>query len=677
MATARWQERREYRSVTGWSKTGPVAGPKPELRPVLRPHGLISHAWRWGAGVISAGAGLVSILSYTHSMKAKFGPDSVAVSGLAAVRWVGVTPALDTATSIGDTINLAVTATDPRGNALVGVPTVWSSTDSIVATVDSAGTVVARSAGTAAIVVTVGNKAARSQVVVRQLPAEIRIVGDSILRLPEGERVLAVAFVADARRQRILGLRVKWRSADPSIAAVDSIGNVSGTAVGRTAFTAAYENMVAQLATEVYPVPASLTLLGGDGQRAPAGRRVPNPVAVQVVSRSGRPIEGVPVRFALDDAAGIADPQTGASDTKGIVRATWTLGALPGRQSLRVTADGIASHTVVTAEAEPVGANTRLSQVTENLEGPASGSLAEPIVVRVTDSSGIALGDVPVAWSADDEGSIVASESRTDSLGEARARWTLGPKSGPQRAYVQVGSPRAVPRFVVKASALAGRAATAELVGTTKREGSVSKVLKPLIELRVFDKAKNPVPGVTVTLAPAHGSVDDSVLTTDSVGRVLVSWTLGRAAGLHRMAARVDGIERPVEISARARPAAPANLAFVEPKPGTANRAVQSLDADLTDAYGNPVADQPVVFSTKHGTVNPARVMTDARGRAHTRWTPGSKTGERSLTAAVRGTEARASFVLKASEPATPAKKPTPVKKELPAKKTVIKRATQ
>src|SRR5687767_15412082 len=117
---ARWLERREYRSVTGWSKTGPVAGPKPDLRPVLRPHGLISHAWRWGAGVISAGAGLVSILSYTHSMKVKYDPDSVSVRGLAAVRWVGVTPALDTASSIGDTINLAVTATDPRGNALLG-----------------------------------------------------------------------------------------------------------------------------------------------------------------------------------------------------------------------------------------------------------------------------------------------------------------------------------------------------------------------------------------------------------------------------------------------------------------------------------------------------------------------------------------------------------------------------
>ena len=645
--------------------------------PVLRPHGLISHAWRWGAGVISAGAGLVSILSYTHSIKAKFDPDSVAVSGLAAVRWVGVTPTVDTARSIGDTINLAVTATDPRGNALQGAPTVWTTSDSIVASVDSAGSVVARSAGTAAIVVTVGRKSATAHVVVRQRPAEVRIVGDTVLRVPEGERAQAVAYVADTRRQKILGLTVRWRSADPSVAAVDSVGNVTGTAPGRTTFTATHEGLVTQVPAEVYPVPASLTLLGGDGQRAPAGRRVTNPVAVQVVSRSGRPIEGVPVRFVLPEGAGETDPQAGSSDAQGIVRASWTLGGLPGRQSLAVSAEAIASHTVITAEAEPVGVNTRLAQVTETLEGPAGEALAELALVRVTDSSGVALGDVPVAWSADDGGSVVASESRTDSLGEARARWTLGPKSGAQRAYVQVGNPRAVPRFVVRATAQAGRAATAAVVAVAKREGSVSQVLKPLVELRVLDRAKNPVPGVPVTLLPAHGSVDDSILTTDSTGRVMVSWTLGRTAGLHRMTARVEGIERPIEISARARPAAPANLAFVEPKAGTANRAVQSLDADLTDAYGNPVADKPVVFSTRFGSVSPARVMTDARGRAHTRWTPGSKVGDRTLLAAVKGTEARATFVLKAPEPATPVKRVVPSKKEAPARKPAVKRAAR
>jgi len=70
-----------------------------------------------------------------------------------------------------------------------------------------------------------------------------------------------------------------------------------------------------------------------------------------------------------------------------------------------------------------------------------------------------------------------------------------------------------------------------------------------------------------------------------------------------------------------------------------------------------------VVFSTKFGNVSPARVMTDARGRAHTRWTPASKVGKRTLLAAVKGSDARATFALEPpeivikSKPAVPAKK--------------------
>ncbi|HEY0351873.1 MAG TPA: Ig-like domain-containing protein, partial [Gemmatimonadales bacterium] len=416
--------------MTGWSKSAEAVGSKPAIKG-LRPHGLISNAWRWGAGVISAGAGLVSILSYTHALKSKFEADSLA-AGTLAVRWVRVTPMADTAASIGDTIQLAVTATDSRGNALLGAPTLWNSADTSVAEVDSAGTVVARGNGATFVTVTVGAKSARAQVVVRQKPVELRVMNDSVLRMPEADRRRAKARLVDARGHEVPSYAAKWRSADASIAAVDSLGNASGIAPGRTTFTATLDGMIAQLGVEVYPVPASLTLLSGDGQRAPAGRRVAQPVTVQVVSRSGRPIPGIPVRFGPEEGAGRVEPQADSSDAQGIARASWTLGGFPGRQSLSVSAEGVANPTVVTAEAEPVAANTRVAQVSEHLEGPAGATLAELVTVRVTDTSGVAMVDVPVAWSAGDDGSIAAAEARTDSLGEARARWTLGPRSGGQ-----------------------------------------------------------------------------------------------------------------------------------------------------------------------------------------------------------------------------------------------------
>src|SRR5689334_5236035 len=191
MGMEKWRERKGCPSVTGWSRREPIPGSKPALPRTLRPHGVISSAWRWGAGVISAGAGLVSILSYTHSIKSKMdGIDSVASEGLAhaSVRWIGISPTVDTATAIGDTIQLAVTATDARGNALLGAPTVWNSSDTMVATVDSAGTVIASGSGATAILVTIGGKTARARVFVRQRAAELRVIGDSQFRAAEGSR---------------------------------------------------------------------------------------------------------------------------------------------------------------------------------------------------------------------------------------------------------------------------------------------------------------------------------------------------------------------------------------------------------------------------------------------------------------------------------------------------------
>jgi Big-like domain-containing protein len=660
--------------VTGWSKVEPAVGSKAGIAPALRrPHGLISNAWRWAAGVISAGAGLVSILSYTHSIKAKLdGTDSLATDAMAhaLVRWVRISPAVDTASSVGDTIQLAVTATDARGNALLGAPTVWSVTDTAVASVDSAGTVVTRGGGATAIMVTIGGKSARTYVYVKQVPTGIKVPGDSLFRIAEGEHARTTAQVVDARGHEIPGVSARWRSVDPSIAAVDSLGNVSGFAPGKTSFTATYAGLVGQLSVEVYPVPASITVLSGDGQHAPAGRKVSQPVLVQVVSRSGRPIEGVPVRFILDDAAGRVEPATDSSDAQGIVRTSWTLGGSAGRQALSIIAVGVANPATLTAEAEPVAADTRIAVVSEQHEARVGTALPQPVSVRVTDSSGVALVDVPVAWAAGDDGTIVASESRTDSLGEAHARWTLGAKAGTQHAYLQVGSARAMPRFVVEATGLAGAAATISLLNGKKYEGVVGAVLKPMPEIRVVDKAGNPVPGVPVTLIGASGSVADSAPVTDSTGRVRITWTLGRTVGMQRLTARAEGVEPVVDLTARAKAAAPANLTFVSPKPGMALRAIQSLDVDLTDAYGNPVADQPVVFSTTSGSVSPARVMTDTRGRAHTRWTPAPKAAKRTLSAAVRGTEARATFVL---EPP-----PQPVVKSVPPaqKKVSVKRAS-
>ena len=94
--------------------------------------------------MLSGGAALVSILSYTSSA-------GIAVPGVpsAASRAHSVTvaPALDTAAAVGDTIQLAAVITDSGGTVLAGVAPTWTSGDPSIAEVSPAGTVAIRGRG--------------------------------------------------------------------------------------------------------------------------------------------------------------------------------------------------------------------------------------------------------------------------------------------------------------------------------------------------------------------------------------------------------------------------------------------------------------------------------------------------------------------------------------------------
>ena len=124
------------------------------------------------------------------------------------------------------------------------------------------------------------------------------------------------------------------------------------------------------------------------------------------------------------------DPSVGSTDADGRVRAGWTLGAMPGRQRLYVSVDHVDSALVVVAEAEPVAGNTKAAQIGDAPTAVAGGALPDQIGLRLTDSTGRALSDIPLAWVALDGGSVNSAASRTVSLGEARARWTLGTTAG-------------------------------------------------------------------------------------------------------------------------------------------------------------------------------------------------------------------------------------------------------
>jgi hypothetical protein len=512
----------------------------------------VHHVVSLGAKLVTAAAALATVLGYVHSV----GLDGSATRrtiGTFGAAWIGLFPAVDTLWAIGDTVHLAATVTDRHGTALVGATIRWSSTDSSIAAVTD-GQVVARRGGTATIVSAVGDLLARAVVVVHPRVAALHLASDSAVDVAEGE-TRTVSLRATDARGHLLGFadqRVAWRSGDTLVVVVDSGGHITGVSAGRSTVSASVGGVSAMMPISVVAEPGVLSVVGGAGQDGPAGTTLPSPVVVRLTSRRGRPLGGVPIRFRRLDAGGASELTTAATDADGKARASWRLGDFPGPQRLIAAVDGLDSTASLTADAEPVAANTRILLVHDAQQAAIATALPEHVEIRLTDSTGRPLADVPVRWETLDSGTVTAGGARSDSVGAADAIWVLGPVAGRQRLRVSVGNGRLVKPAVVHAVAVAGPATTIRVVSGSGQHATSGTVLAKPIAVRIADAAGNPVPGVRVALTLSGGTVADSAPVTDSLGLVRSRWTLPSTthADTFHLLARVDGIVQPADVAA-------------------------------------------------------------------------------------------------------------------------------
>jgi Bacterial Ig-like domain (group 1) len=401
---------------------------------------------------------------------------------------------------------------------------------------------------------------------------------------------------------------------------------------------------------------ATLGILSGAGQRGPAGRSQAEPIVLLVLSRGGLPVPSSSVALTAEE--GSIEPSSGVTDKTGRLRANWTLGPRPGPQRLRARVLALDSTVTITAEADPVPGNTRVELVGAPPTGDVGAALEDPVVVRVTDSAGTPLPDIPVKLTVLDRGSVSAAAERTDSLGRVSAKWVLGPRSGPQRLRVEVGNPRTLPPFTVSGTALPGPAAAIAIKSGLRVAGIAGRPLPQPVIVTAVDAGGNPVLEATVRVHPRHGSVTDTAPKLDTQGRAMVQWTLGDTAGVQVLEVGVSGVGSPARVTAVASAGAPTRLA-VKGDPGKAGAPI-AITVTVTDTHGNPVAKVPVAFAANGGKVATPRAVTDQSGHATTRWTRGARPAIQILTANLTGAKLSASYTAP-PPPAGPVV--TPVKK--------------
>ena len=174
------------------------------------------------------------------------------------------------------------------------------------------------------------------------------------------------------------------------------------------------------------------------------------------------------------------------------------------------------------------GAATALVAISGGTQtGVVGGTLAQPIVVKVSDSKGRAIPGVAVNFRIDSgNGTLAPTVATTDASGQAQTTWTLGTNSTvPQLAIASVATVATTVSFT--ATAQAGPAALVEKiteVGCAMPGGSGARD----VIVRLTDTYGNPVSqGRVDWVAAGGGSVSPTSSNTGADGRATTRWTAG------------------------------------------------------------------------------------------------------------------------------------------------------
>jgi hypothetical protein len=281
--------------------------------------------------------------------------------------------------------------------------------------------------------------------------------------------------------------------------------------------------------------------------------------------------------------------------------------------------------------------------------GPAGGTLAQPVVVRVTDRSGRPVANQSVAFApASGSGSVTPASATTDNQGKASTAWTLGAAAGAQSltARAQGGDAPDGLDVGLTAHAVSGAATQIEIASGNEQTGSVSSALPDSLVARVIDEGGNPVAGIEVQWSVSGGgSISPEVVVTGDDGLAAAERVLGAAAGNQSAQAASPGLEgSPLTFIHTAVPATPSRLIKVSGDGQSAPAGFQladSLVVQLLDQNGNGVGGRPVtwVVGSGEGSVEPVNSVTTPQGFAVTRWTMPAATGVYSIDAVFSGVD--------------------------------------
>jgi hypothetical protein len=399
-------------------------------------------------------------------------------------------------------------------------------------------------------------------------------------------------FTAVARDSggNVVPVTFAWASSNPTVAAVDPVtGLASAVGNGVATITATAQGVSGTAQLDVFQRVAQLIF----------GTQPGNTIA-------GVPLSLVEVR-ALDPLGSVAQNFTGPV-TLGLTGCPATLLGTPAVAAV----EGVATFPNLIIQQACTG--LRLTTIADTLPstssapfsvmpGPAAiiapaggagqtgtvaGTLAQPLLVRVTDQYDNPVSGYAVSW-ATVSGLLSPTSSLTDASGLASSSWTLGTLAGTQSAQAGAGTLSGSP-VGFAATALPGPAALIAQVSGDGQIGTVATTLGQPLVVRVTDQFGNGVGGYPVSwVAPGGGVLSPPSSATDASGLASSTWTLGTLAGTQNAEARAGSLAgSPVAFPAQAIAGAATQLVYLQqPTSAVLGVVLSPVRVAAQDQYGN------------------------------------------------------------------------------------------
>lgn len=405
-----------------------------------------------------------------------------------------VTPGYSALTAIGATQQFHAVFRDATGNAIPGVPFVWSSSAG-VASVDANGLATGISPGITTITAQGGGLTGSATLEVTPTVATITVAPGSATLTALGVSQSFTATARDANGYAIPGVQFTWSSTGPAVATVAASGTATAAGAGTTTIRAAAGGILGAAALSVTQVVASI-----DVTPASAALGWPGPsqqFSATARDGNGHAIPGIPFTWSssaplvasVDPASGLVTPLSAGGST-----VTATSGGAAGKAAVQVNS-AVRSIGVSPAQASiPAGS-------------------AQQFTATALDANGVPVPGAVMVWGSSDQS--VATVDPATGL-------ATGNHSGNSTITATAGG--------LQGSALLSVVQVASVVVTAAGNPLIQPGATIQLTATAFDAAGTAIPGVAflwTSSAPGIASVDpvSGLVSGVAAGTVVITAT--------------------------------------------------------------------------------------------------------------------------------------------------------